>query len=127
MITITIRDKKLADEQSSQYTVLVTSGATAFSAYETIEDFLAEWHDTLDVMRLNANNFVGQKALTLTSDWTVDSVFEYTKGLDAMQDKVRECKLLSNGSRQRGAILVDEGNRQTTFFRLNPNDKAYIK
>ena len=127
MTTITIRDKGVADEQSSPYTVLVTSGATAYSAYETIEEFMVEWHDTLAVMKLNANNFVGQKALTLTSDWTVNTVHEYTEGLDAMQGKARECKLLSNGSKQRGAILVDESNRQTTFLRLNPNDKAYIK
>lgn len=123
MITITIRDKEVAESQSSPYLVLVTADATAFSAYKTVEEFMLEWHDSLSQMKLNSLNFQGQKALVLTADYSVKTVYAYSKELDAMKDKTRACKLLSNGSVSRGAILVDGGNRQTTFFRLNPNDK----
>lgn len=125
MVSITIRDQKLADEQSSPYTVLISTDATAYSAYATIEEFMQEWHDTLSEMRLNANNFVGQRALSITSDWTAQTVYVYSNELKAMQGKARDCKLLSNGSIKPGAILVDKANKQTTFFRLNPNDKNY--
>ena len=125
MITITIRDKELADEQSSPYTVLITRNSTSYVAYKTIEEFLEQWHDTLVEMKLNCNLFSGQRAITFTSDYTINDVYVYSKELDAMDGKARYCKLLSNGTMSRGAILVDKDNRQTTFFRLNPNDKEY--
>lgn len=125
MVTFTIRDKELANSQGSDYLVLVTADATAYSAYKTIEEFMHEWHDTLSQMKLNSLNFVGQKALVLTSDYTVRTQYVYSKELDAMPKTARPCRLLSNGSVSRGAILVDGTNKQTTFFRLNPNDKEY--
>lgn len=128
MLVITIRDKKVAEEQSSPYLVTITSWATAYSAYETIEEFVREWHDTLAEVKLNSNSFVGQKAITLMADWNVQTVYEYSEGLRACIDNgARACRLLSNGSMQKGAILVDTANRQTTFFRLNPNDKESIR
>ena len=123
MITITIRDKEVAESQSSPYLVLVTADATAFSAYKTIEEFMLEWYDSLAHMKLNSLNFQGQKALVLTADYTATTQYVYSDELDAMKGKARPCKLLSNGSVRRGAILVDGKNKQTTFFRLNPNDK----
>lgn len=125
MLSITIRDKATADEQSSQYTVLIATGGTSYSAYKTIAEFMLEWHDSINHMQLNANSFVGQKALNLTADWSVHDSYEYSDGLQACIDNgARECQLLSNGTVRRGAILVDKANRQTTFFRLNPNDKG---
>lgn len=124
MLLITIRDKQTAFEAGSDYLVTITSGATAYSAYKTIEEFMLEWHDSLAEMNLNSRSFVGQKALTLMADWSVQTVHEYSNGLAAcIEHGARACDLLSNGTKRKGAILVDKANKQTTFFRLNPNDK----
>ena len=124
MLVITIRDKQTAYEAGSNYLVTITSGATAYSAYETIEEFMLEWHDSLAEMHFSSNPFIGQKALTITADWSAQTVYEYSKGLAAcIEHGARPCELLSNGTKRKGAILVDKANKQTTFIRLNPNDK----
>lgn len=126
MTTITIRDKKVAQDMQSPYTVLVSCNATPFSAYKTIEEFMSEWHDTLSEMGLKALHFASMGAITLSAEWTINDVSEYKKGLNsAIKNGAREHHLLSNGSVMPGAILVDPKNKQTTFFRLNPNDKKY--
>lgn len=127
MLTITIRDKETADEDNnSPYTVLITRNSTNYVAYKTIEEFMKEWHDTLSVTRLNSNSFASQKALVLTSDYTINDLCVYSDELDSViKNGARACELLSNGSVMPGAILVDKGSNQTIFFRLNPNDKKY--
>jgi hypothetical protein len=126
MITFTIRDKELAAEQNSRYIVLVTTNGMSYTAYETIEEFMQEWHDTISGMQINVLCFAGQKALTLTSDWTAQDLYPFTKELaTVVAAGARPCEMLSNGSVKPGAILVDKANRQTTFWRLNPNSKEY--
>jgi hypothetical protein len=127
MLHITIRDKETADEDNnSPYTVLITRNSTNYVAYKTIEEFMKEWNDTLSILKLNCINFTGQKALYLMADYTVNDSSFYSEELDSIiKNGARACQLLSNGSVMPGAILVDANNRQTTFFRLNPNDKKY--
>jgi hypothetical protein len=112
----------------------------AYTAYRTIAEFMNEWHDTISGLKLNTLCFTGQKALVLTADHTAYTRYEYSTSLDvaiecgyeystsldaAIECGARSCNLLSNGSMMPGAILVDIANKQTTFFRLNPNDAKY--
>lgn len=116
----------MAREMGSPYTVLVSCNATPDSAYKTIEEFMAEWHDTLGEMNIKPLMFAGMGAVTLSSEWAVHTVSESYNGINsAIANGARKQPLLSNGSVMPGAILVDAKNKQTTFFRLNPNDKKY--
>jgi len=126
MLSITIRDKQVADDQHSPYIVLVTRDSMSYTAYTTIAKFMEQWHDTLSAARLNSRSFVGQGALYLTADYKINDISVYNAELEAVvANGARFCEMLSNGSVMPGAILVDEANKQTTFFRLNPNDARY--
>jgi hypothetical protein len=78
MTTITIRDK----QPDSDYVVLVESNSMAYSAYRTVEEFMDEFRDTLATMRINILSFNSQKAVVLTSDFSLYTMYVYGKALD---------------------------------------------
>lgn len=128
MISITIRDKKVAQEDSSPYLVIVKHNATSYVAYETIEEFLDQWHDTLKQKEFKVFPSFDNKSLVLMADWDAVDVYPYRDELDELiRGGARPCRMLSNGTMHDGAVKVDETMQQTVFFRLNANDKGEKK